>query len=118
MMKIPHALLLASTLMVPCVAPAIGADDTTRPGPTQQGQAQAQSPGQLQLPPVPHIESMPWLNSLSTSKGPRVDFLFGPNLELPGPLFAERSGEASITPSAPTAAYRPVELKPQLSSNL
>jgi len=102
-MKIPHALLLASTLMVPCVAPAIGADDTPRLRVTQQGQTQDRSAGQLQLPPVPYIESVPWLNSLSNSKGPKVDFLLGPNLELPGPLFAARAGEAPITPSAPTA---------------
>jgi hypothetical protein len=103
MMKRLHALLLASTLMVPCVAPSFGADDTTRPGATQRDQAEARSPGQLQLPPVPNIESMPWLNSLSTSKGPKIDFLLGPNLQLAGPLFAARSGEASITPSSSTA---------------
>jgi hypothetical protein len=116
MMKVLHRLLLASTLMVPCVAPAIGGDHTTRPGATQQGQAQARSPGQLQLPPLPYIESMQWLNSLSTSKGPKVDFLLGPNLELPGPLFAARSGEASITPSAPTAGVTGLNGAPSTSN--
>ena len=116
MMKVLHRLLLASTLMVPCVAPAIGGDHTTRPGATQQGQAQARSSGQLQLPPVPYIESMPWLNSLSTSKGPKVDFLLGPNLELPGALFAARSAEASITTSAPTAGVTGLNGAPSTSN--
>src|SRR5579872_2112637 len=117
MLKIPHALLLASTLMVPCIAPAIGADNTTHPRVTQQGQAQDRPAGQLQLPPVPYIESVPWLNSLSTPMGPKVDFLLGPNSELPGPLFAARPGEAPITPSAPTASVTGFNGVPS-SSNL
>ena len=116
-MKKLQALLLASTLMVPCVAPAVGADDTTRPRATQQGQAQASSPERLQLPAVPNIESMPWLNSLSTSKGPKVDFLLGLNLELPGPLFAARSGEASNAPNGPMAGATGLDGAPS-SSNL
>jgi hypothetical protein len=88
MMKELYALLLASTLMVPHIAPALGADGTRQPSVSHQGQTLGQSPGQLQLPPVPDLESMPWLKSLSTSKGTKIDFL-DPKFQVPGPFLAE-----------------------------
>ena len=56
MMKELYAFLLAGTLMVPHIAPALGADGTTRPSVSHQGQTLTRSAGQLQLPPVPGLE--------------------------------------------------------------
>jgi hypothetical protein len=88
MMKAVYALLLASTLVVPHVVPACGADATTQPGAVQQNQTQVRPDRQLRLPPVPDLESMPWLKSLSTSKGTKIDFL-DPKFQVPGPFLAE-----------------------------
>ena len=74
MMKELYAFLLAGTLMVPHIAPALGADGTTRPSVSHQGQTLTRSAGQLQLPPVPGLESMPWLKSLSNLEGHKNRF--------------------------------------------
>jgi hypothetical protein len=79
-MKAVYALLLASTLVVPHVVPARGADTTTQPGAVQQDQTQVRPDRQLRR--------MPWLKSLSTSKGTKIDFL-DPKFQVPGPFLAE-----------------------------
>jgi hypothetical protein len=84
-----YPFLLTVTFMIPHVVPVFGADDPMQAGGIRPLQEHPQPPGQLQLPPVPQMESMPWLNSTSTSKGPKVDFLIGPGFWSSGPLLAE-----------------------------
>jgi hypothetical protein len=37
----------------------------------------------LPLPPIPYLDTMPWMNFGSESKGPRVDTLLTPNFVVP-----------------------------------
>jgi hypothetical protein len=41
------------------------------------------------LPPVPHLDTMPWLNSGSAIRGPKMDILLGPQLETVGPFLVQ-----------------------------
>jgi hypothetical protein len=51
------ALLLAGALMVPHVTPALGTDSTVGIRHTPSPQANG---GALQLPPIPHLDSLRW----------------------------------------------------------
>ena len=91
MTKGMFALLLAGALMVPHV-PALGTDSTL-------GLGQAQSPqasGGLQLPPIPHLDTLRWLDT--GALGPKVDTLMGPKLDTLGPFLLE--------PKIPSASFR------------
>jgi hypothetical protein len=86
MTKELFALLMAGTFMIPQTTPAHGGDttaglDAPRSNALQTGQGEF-----LPLPPVPYLDSMPWLNSGSASKGLKVDTLFGPKLDTFGPF--------------------------------
>ena len=76
MTKGMFALLLAGALMVPHVTPALGTDSTLGlwacPGP------QAKWPGPSQLPPIPRLDTLRWLDT--GARGPKVDILMGPSL--------------------------------------
>ena len=65
----------------------------------RQVQTQTQSPEQLQRPPVPYLESVPWLRSSSTSKGIKIDFLLDPKFEVLGPFLAE----LMVSPVSPSS---------------
>ena len=80
------ALLLAGTLTVPHIAPALGNDETIGLGARGGYRPQAESWTELSLPPVPHLKTMPWLTSGSLLKGPRIDTLLGPQIETVGPF--------------------------------
>jgi hypothetical protein len=43
------------------------------------------------LPPVPHLDTMPWFNSGSAIRGPKMDILLGPQLEMVGPFLVQPS---------------------------
>ena len=43
----------------------------------------------LPLPPVPHIDTMPWLRSGSLLRGPKVDILIGPAPGALGPFLLQ-----------------------------
>jgi hypothetical protein len=43
----------------------------------------------LPLPPVPHLDTMPWVNSAPASEGLKIDTLFGPKLDTFGPFLLE-----------------------------
>ena len=92
MTKGMFALLLAGALTVPHVTPALGTDSTL-------GLGQAQSPqawGALQLPPIPHLDTLRWLDT--GPRGPKVDTLMGPKLDTLGPFLLE--------PEIPSAPFR------------
>ena len=60
MTKGMFALLLAGALMVPHVTPALGTDSTAGLGQAPAPQANG---GDLQLPPIPHLDTLRWLNT-------------------------------------------------------
>ena len=72
MTKGMFALLLAGALMVPHVTPALGTDSTLGLGhaPAPQGNGR-----DLQLPPIPHLDTLRWLDT--GARGPKVDILIG-----------------------------------------
>ena len=74
-------LLVAGSLTVPHITAALGNDATVGLGSQGAHRSQAEIWGALPLPPVPHLETMPWLTSRSFLKGPKVDLLLGPNIE-------------------------------------
>lgn len=87
MTKELFALLVAGTLMVPLITPAMGGETTVGLGAVRP--AQSPSWDALPLPPVPHLDTMPWLSSGSALKGPKIDILFGPKLESLGPFLTQ-----------------------------
>jgi len=102
MTKGMFALLLAGALMVPHVTPALGTDSTLgiRPDPAPQVKG-----GALQLPPIPYLDTLRWLNTgagrlkVDTLMGPKLDtlvpFLLEP--EIPsGVLFSHHAGTAHL----------------------
>jgi hypothetical protein len=95
MTKNLFALLLAGTLMVPHITPAIGKDQTAGMGCARGGSFMRESWGDLRLPPVPHIETMPWLTYGSTGKGSKVDLLWGPKVDTLGPFLVQPEIPAS-----------------------
>src|SRR3954463_12423232 len=87
MTKGMFALLLAGALMVPHVTPALGTDSTDSTlglGPAQSPQANG---GDLQLPPIPHLDTLRWLDT--GVRGPKADTLMGPKLDMLGPFLLE-----------------------------
>ena len=85
-----YAFLLAGTLMGMHIVPAVGDDATARRDFMRENQPRARSGEQLRLPAVPHLDSVPWLNSRFSSRGAKIDFLLGPKFETRGPFLAER----------------------------
>jgi hypothetical protein len=84
MTKGMFALLLAGALVVPHVTPALGTDSTVGLGQPRAPQANV---GDLQLPPIPHLDTLRWLDT--GARGPKVDTLLGPKLDTLGPFLLE-----------------------------
>jgi hypothetical protein len=87
------ALALAGTVMVPHATPALSSEPT-RPAPS----ASASWTG-WPLPPVPYLDTMPWLASGSIWTAPQVDSTWRPDLKAIGPFEpqATRPGSFSQT---------------------
>jgi hypothetical protein len=75
MMERLLALLLAGAL----VAPELGRASESKLN--NEGERAAFSE-KLPLPPVPYLDTMPWINFGSESKGPRIDTLLLPDFNL------------------------------------
>lgn len=88
MTKTLFALLLAGTLMVPHITPAVGNDNTVGLGSARAGSFPT-GWSNLPLPGVPHAETMPWLNRGSMSKGSKVDLLWEPKMDTLGPFLLQ-----------------------------
>jgi hypothetical protein len=71
MTKTLFALMLAGTLMVPHITPAVGNESTTATGEVQRASSVQQSWESIRLPAIPHLESMPWLTRGSLTSGPK-----------------------------------------------
>jgi hypothetical protein len=80
------ALLLAGSLMVPLITPALGGEGTVGVGGAREAAPPRVSWDRLPLPPVPHLETMQWLNAGPAKKGLKTDVLLGPKLEMLGPV--------------------------------
>jgi hypothetical protein len=81
------ALLLAGSLMVPHITPALGQSSVglaARPDNASKEAWEA-----LRLPPVSHLEGMPWLQSGAALRDPNTDGLIGPKLETLGPFLLQ-----------------------------
>jgi hypothetical protein len=89
MTKKLFALLLAGTLMVPHITPALGNDSTVGVGMRRGGASSVQPWNDLRLAPVPYLETMPWLTYGSAAKDSKVDMPWGPKLETLGPFLVE-----------------------------
>jgi hypothetical protein len=79
MMERLLALLLAGAL----VAPQVGQASESALNNGGARQAASTFPEKLPLPPIPYLDTMPWMNIGSESKGPRVDALLPPNFVVP-----------------------------------
>jgi hypothetical protein len=99
------ALLVAGTLTVPHIASALGNDATVGLGGQGANRAQAESWAALSLPPVPHLETMPWLTSGSLLRGPKIDTLLGPRIDTLGPFL--------VAPSIPPRHFSAINPSPQ-----
>jgi len=80
MTKGMFALLLAGALTVPHVTPALGTNSTLGLGHPPAPQAG----GDLQLPPISHLDTLRWLDK--GARGPKVDTLMAPKLDTLGPF--------------------------------
>jgi hypothetical protein len=89
MTKELFALLMAGTLLIPLVTPALGDDATTGFGGRRPNAPPVATDQTLALPTLPHLEGVPWLNSGSPVKGLKVDTLFGPKLDTLGPFLLQ-----------------------------
>jgi hypothetical protein len=79
MMERLLALVLAGTL----VAPQIGRASQSELNNGRARQASSKFPEQLPLPPIPYLETMPWMNFGSQPKGPGIDTLLRPEFSIP-----------------------------------
>jgi hypothetical protein len=79
MMKRLLAFVLAGALM----APAVGLASESAFNNDGTGQAASKFPEKLPLPPIPHLETMSWMNFDWETKGPRVDTLLPPSFVVP-----------------------------------
>ncbi|SDJ50056.1 hypothetical protein SAMN05444171_1574 [Bradyrhizobium lablabi] len=75
MMERLLALLLAGAL----VAPQVGQASESALNNDRARQAASKFPEKLPLPPIPYLDTMPWMNFGSESKGPGIDTLWLPN---------------------------------------
>lgn len=79
MMKRLLAIVLAGAL----VAPQICLASVSAVGHNGAGQAPAKFPEKLPLPPIPYLDTMPWINLGLESKKPGIDTLLLPGINVP-----------------------------------
>jgi len=96
-------LLLAGSLTVPHITPALG--QSTVGLAARPDQASKEAWEVLRLPPVPHLEGMPWLQTGATLRDPKTDSLIGPKLETLGPFLLQ----PEIPPTRFTSSTQPFD---------
>jgi hypothetical protein len=95
-MKGLFALLLAGTFMVPLISPALGNDSTVGLGSDQPTQPETGTWSGLPLPPIPDLDTMPWLSRRVSATGTKIDRLSWPQLTLrPFPVEPEMASPLS-----------------------
>jgi hypothetical protein len=96
-MKGLFALLLAGTFMVPLINPALGNDITVGRGSDQPTQPETETWSGLPLPPIPGLETIPWLSHRVAATGTNIDKLSWPQSTLrPFPVQPEIAPPASL----------------------
>jgi hypothetical protein len=80
MKKELFALALAGALLLPHPTPALSSEPA-RPAPSESA-----SWKRLPLPPVPYLDTMPWLASRSIWKDPQIDSTWRPDIKTIGPF--------------------------------
>jgi hypothetical protein len=94
------ALMVAGYLLIPHITEAFGNDRPTEPA-GAQSILKRDSWGKLTLPPIPYLDTMPWLVSGSALKGPKVDLLLDPDFGKRGPFLAENLSPPTQLSSTP-----------------
>jgi len=89
MNKNVFALVLAGALMVPHITPAVGNDTTIGFGGVRPGTSAQESRSELRLPPVPYLESIPWLTQRPPAPTSKVDMLWQPRGGTLGPFLLQ-----------------------------
>jgi hypothetical protein len=87
--------LLALSLAGALVAPQLALASESR----LDDERQASVSGGLRLPPIPYLDTMPWIN-LGLEKGPRIDTLLRPELHF-SPV-SNNSAVANFKQEAPS----------------
>ena len=103
------ALALGGTLMVPHVSPALGSESITSRILKRAAPAQSSEWSGLPLPPVPYLETMPWLTSGAACKEPQLDSTWRPGLDTTGPFH--------LSPTLPQDWNSPTGAKAGTSNN-
>jgi hypothetical protein len=80
--------LLASALTLPSLA-AWGAENSPVQAATRTG-------GALQLPPIPYLDSMPWMKSNASAPALRIDTLMSPTVTPWGILETPQDGTKAL----------------------
>jgi hypothetical protein len=75
--------LLALVLAGALVAPQVGLASESELNNDAARQAASKFPEKLPLPPIPYLDTMPWMNFGSESRGARVDTLLPPSFVVP-----------------------------------
>src|SRR5947208_12592087 len=83
------ALMLAGTLIVPHITPALGNENTMGIGGVHRASSAQQSWDSIRLPAIPHLESMPWLTRGLLTNGTKVDMLWRPGLHRLDPFWLQ-----------------------------
>jgi hypothetical protein len=86
MKKELSALALAGTLMVPHITPTLGSESTVDINVARPAPSQSASWKEPPLPPVPYLDTMPWLASGSIWREPQIDSTWRPDLNTIGPI--------------------------------
>ena len=73
------AIVVAGTLMVPQISSAFGSESAIR---QEVSRFPHQTSSQvLPKPPIPYLDTMPWINSELGTAGPKIDTLLTPNVD-------------------------------------
>ena len=89
MIKGLFAVLMAGTLMIPHITPALGNESTVGVGATRHAPSRLSSWEARPQPAVPYLDTMHWLNSGAVSTGPKTDLLWGSKLDTLGPFLVQ-----------------------------
>ena len=81
------ALLMAGSLMVPHITPALGQSTVSLAARPDNASKEAWEA--LHFPPVPHLDTMPWLKSGVALQEPKAQSLIGPKLDTFGPFLVQ-----------------------------
>jgi len=76
MTKTLFAFMLAGTLMVPHITPAVGNESGTEIAGANRASSAPHQRDALGLPGIPQLDTMPWLTRGSLSAGPKIDMLW------------------------------------------